>query len=264
MDSTKPMTLLLIEDDVADCVKFKDCANRRGDVKFIGMTDSSSDGIKLVQSRLPEGVILDLQLTKGEGSGIKFMDDLNKSRLPFRPIVVVTTTNTSEIARSYLEGMYIDFFYSKKQRGYSEDLVIEDLLRFRNQAQRNQQPGTPGYPKAIESPEEKEKRCYQRIDAELDMIGIRSRFVGRSYLRYGIYLQIYAGNKPVIDKVAEKFKYAYNTISAGMQTAINDVWDNEAPEELVKLYPARLNSKTGSPTPSDFIHYLAEKIRNSI
>ena len=58
MSQDKPMALLLIEDDIAECIKFKDCANRRSDITFVGMTASSIEGISLVKSHMPEGVIL--------------------------------------------------------------------------------------------------------------------------------------------------------------------------------------------------------------
>ncbi len=78
MNMTKPMSVVLIEDEVAECIQFKDCANNRSDIKFVGMTDSAEEGLKLVQSHLPEAVILDLQLSKGSGSGIGFLEALNE------------------------------------------------------------------------------------------------------------------------------------------------------------------------------------------
>jgi ActR/RegA family two-component response regulator len=71
MEKNNPMRLLLIEDEVGECIKFKDCANRRTDITFVGMTDSCEEGINRVKTLLPEAVILDLQLVKGSGSGLQ-------------------------------------------------------------------------------------------------------------------------------------------------------------------------------------------------
>jgi CheY-like chemotaxis protein len=264
MDVNKPMTIILIEDDVVDCIKFKDCANRRTDIHFVGMTDSAEDGLHLVKSKLPEAVILDLQLAKGEGNGIQFLEKLNEAKLPFRPIVMVTTSNVSRIVCDRIEELGVDWYYSKKQRDYSEKLVFDTLISLRKHLIPKRGGGLPGRLEYIVSPEEERARYYQRIDAELDRIGIRARFVGRTYLRDAIYLQIHAGKEPVIDKVAEMYKHAYNTISVGMQTAINDAWANSAPGELEELYTAKISAKSGTPTPADFIHHYADKIRNSI
>ncbi|MCL2227621.1 MAG: response regulator [Oscillospiraceae bacterium] len=267
MDKNKPMPIVLIEDDVGDCIKFKDCANRRTDVKFVGMTDSGEEGLKLVQSHLPEAVILDLQLARGAGSGLKFLEMLNETRLAFRPIIMVTTTNQSKIVNDRIEELGVDWCFCKKQRDYSEDFVFDTLHSLRRHLRMGRHSGGASADrKTIESPEERRTRIYTRIDAELDLIGIRARLKGRTYLREAIYLQIHAyeGTGSAIELVSVKFKLAYNTVSVGMQTAINNAWESAAPGELQEHYTARVSVKTGTPTPADFIHYYADKIRNTI
>jgi DNA-binding NarL/FixJ family response regulator len=267
MDTAKPMSLILIEDDVGDCIRFKDCANGRMDVKFVGMTDSCEEGIKLVQAHLPEAVILDLQLSKGQGSGIRFLEILNETKLPFRPIVMVTTANASKIVCGRIEELGADWYFCKKQRDYSQNFVFDTLLSLRKHLKPEKQDADGEIIlETMESPEERRIRIYTRIDAELDLIGIRPRLKGRGYLRDGIYIEIHKtkGSKSSIDQVAEKYKHAYNTITLGMQTAINDAWSNAAPGELEEHYTARISVKTGTPTPADFIYFYAGKIRNSI
>ena len=262
----KPMTMVLIEDDVGECIKFKDAANRRTDIKFVGMTDSSTEGLKLVQSLLPEAVILDLQLTKGSGSGIQFLEMLNKATLAFRPIIMVASSNQSRIVYGRIEELGADWYFCKKQQDYSEDFVFDTLLSLRKHLHAGKNGGSVTDRETIESPEEKKNRIYQRIDVELDLIGIRARYKGKVYLREGIFLQIHTRKESgsVIDLIATAHKHAYNTISTVMQTAINDAWNNAAPGELQEYYTARISTKTGVPTPSDFIHYYADKIRSSI
>jgi CheY-like chemotaxis protein len=266
MDKEKPMTVVLIEDDVGDCIAFKDCANSRTDIKFVGMTDSGEEGLKLVQSRLPEAVILDLQLSKGSGSGLKFLEELNKANLAFRPIIMVTSSNQSRIVSERIEELGVDWYFCKKQKDYSSDFVIDTLLSLRKHLRVGQCSGGGVGREMIESPEELKIRIYKRIDAELDLIGIRARYKGRVYLREGIYLQIYSDKQSgsVIEQVAANHKHAYNSVSTVMQTAINNAWNHAAPGELQAHYTARISAKTGTPTPSDFLHYYADKIKNSI
>lgn len=266
MKEIKPMTLLLIEDDVRDCLIFKDYINKREDVKLIGITDSSDEGIKLVQTHLPEAVILDLQLTRGSGSGIQFLKDLKAKQLAFRPIIIVTSSNQSEIVKDYIEDLGIDFYFCKRQRNYSVDLVINTLLPLRNHLRFCEDNDEKFNRAMIESPEELKYRIHERIDTELDLIGIRAKYKGRNYLREGIYLQIEERIEggSVIERVAAKNRHAYNSISTVMQTAINDAWKNANPKELEVHYTARISPKTGTPTPSDFIHYYARKIQKTL
>jgi len=70
------MPLLLIEDDIADCIKFKDCANNRTDIIFFKMTGSYSEKLKYAQTLIPDGIILGLELHNGTGSGFQFLYNL--------------------------------------------------------------------------------------------------------------------------------------------------------------------------------------------
>lgn len=266
MSIDNPMRLLLIEDDVAECLKFKDCSNRRADITFVGMTDSCEEGIKLVKSLLPEAVILDLQLVKGLGSGLKFLELINEEELTFQPIITVTTSNQSKLVCRRVEELGIDWFFCKTQKDYNEDFVIETLLSLRSALHVKQRCSFSGDRQTIESPEERNARIYKRIDAELDLIGVRPRLTGREYLREAIFLQITSAKEAgsVIEQVALKHRHAYGTISKVMQTAINNAWDNAAPGELQEHYTAHVSVKTGVPSASDFVHYYADKIRRSI
>lgn len=262
----KPMPLLLIEDDVVECVKFKDCANSRTDITFVGMTDSSEDALTLLKTRLPEGVIVDLQLVDGEGSGLQFLDEFYKADMAFRPVVVVTTGNRSRLVRDHIEAMGVDWIFSKNQRGYCADFVVSTLLRLRKSLYAVQGNEKSRSWKAVESPEDRRAKINKRIDAELDCIGIRARLKGRDYLHEGIYLQIQAGKKAgsVIDQVARNQKITYASVIRGMQTAIDNAWSNAPIVELQVHYTARISEKTGTPSASDFIFYYADKIRKTL
>ena len=100
MDNNKPVPILLIEDEVADCIAFKNCAQSRTDIVFVGMTGCASEGLENMQTMMPERVILDLELHWGEGSGFQFLSELKKSNLKIRPIIIVTTNISSKTVYS--------------------------------------------------------------------------------------------------------------------------------------------------------------------
>jgi len=266
------MRLLLIEDEIGDCLRFSDCAKRRTDIIFVGMTDSCEEGLRLVQSRLPEGVILDLQLTKGSGSGLRFLELLSTMDLTLRPIVAVTTSNQSNVVLKRIEELEADWFFSKAQQNYSEEFVVETLLSLRNALYVKQKSGavlqveSRKFGAIVESSDDRRDRIFRRIDVELDLIGIKVRLKGRLYLREAIHLKIHSKKQQgaSIEQVAHNHKIAYGTVNKVMQTAINNAWDSADIDEIHTHYTARVNSKTGVPSPSDFIFYYADKIRNSI
>lgn len=272
MEDNNPMRLLLIEDEVGTCRRFAEAANRRADIVFVGMTDSCEVGLGLVQSRLPEGVILDLLLTKGSGSGLRFLELLSKADLTLRPIVIVTTSNQSNVVLKRIEELGADWHFCKTQQNYNEDLVIETMLSLRSALPSKQTSDSPleiaprESGAVVESHDNRRDRIYKRIDVELDLIGIKAKLKGRAYLREAVYFKV---NSPKqlespIEQVAHNHRIAYGTVNKGMQTAIANAWDNADIDELHIHYTARISARTGVPTPSDFIYYYADKIQKTI
>lgn len=266
MSNSKPMPLLLIEDDIADCIKFQKLAELKPDITFVGITNSSDEGLMLLTSRLPQGVILDLQLTKGKGTGLQFLAELNKIDLAIRPIVIVTTSNQSPLLQKQVEGMGVDWVFCKSQSGYSAEMVIDTMLTLRESLYTVTREGVQNNLLTLESPEDRRARIYKRIDTELDLIGVSSRYKGRGYLRDAIYLQIHSGKSggSMIEQVAVAHKTSYSTISRVIQTAINNAWDSAGIDELKVHYTARISMKTGVPSAPDFIHFYAEKIGKNV
>lgn len=267
MGIDKPMPLLLIEDDVAECIKFKDCANNRTDITFVGMTSSSIEGLQCLKTRIPEGIILDLQLNKGRGSGLQFLEDLKNSDSVFRPIIVVTTSNRSELVYNHIEENGVDWVFCKKQADYSADLVLNTLLTLRKSLYARQGNELPVDMQTLESPEERLARISQRIDTELNLVGISSKYKGRKHLHDSIFLLINikkGASEAVINQVAAAQKGNYSAIVRAMQTAINNAWASSSIEDLQVHYTARIDYRTGVPSPTEFIHYYADKIRKTM
>jgi len=264
MDNAKPMPLLLIEDDVSMCRKFMECANKRIDITFVGMTGRSDEGIKYVTDRLPEGVILDLELNWGRGSGLEFLKELNKANLSLRPIVVVTTRNRSELVHETLHEYGVEWVFCKKQQGYSPEMVINHLLSLRPALHTVQRGDLPPEYLTLETPEELRTRIVQRIDAELNQIGLSPGFKGTPYIREAIFILISkekGESEMVFHDVAAKFETRYNNVVRNIQAAIHDAWRHNDIEMLEKHYKAHIRDKSGVPSPTEFVHYYADKIR---
>lgn len=266
MGHEKPMPILLIEDDVSECIKFKNCANQRTDITFVGMTGSSVEGLNCVKTRLPEGIILDLELNQGKGSGLQFLSDLKDVDLALRPIIVVTTNSPSEIVYNHVHDNGAAFVFYKRKSDYSQDMVLNHLLVLRKSlyAMNGELPDDL---RTLESPEERRARITRRIDTELHLVGISPKYKGRAHLLEAIeFLINIEKNAPesVINQIAAAHKTSYSAIIRTMQTAINNAWASSAIEDLCVHYTARIDIRTGIPSPTEFIHFYADKIRKTM
>lgn len=259
---SKPMKLVLIEDDVCDCNVFKELAINRTDIKFVGITDSDIDGLKLVQQFKPDGIILDLELNKGKGSGngFNFLEEVKKLKLPIKPQIVVTTNVCSDTVYDFVHKNGVDLIFYKKQENYSAKNVLNTLLLLR------------GY-KSFSNNELQsalnvncEAEISNKIDNELDLIGIGTHLQGRKYLYDAIkyIIENEDSNVTVIQALVSKYKKSNSTISRAMQNAILHAWRISSLEDLSINYTAKINYETGIPTPTELIYYYADKIKKSI
>jgi len=265
----KPMKIVLIEDDVSACKEFIECANSRKDIVFVGMTDHSDEGLEFVKNKLPEAVILDLELNWGGGSGTDFLKKLYKLELRIRPIIVVTTRNRSEMMQNHLHTKYgIEWIFCKEQNTYSPDMVIEQLLDLRSFLYKQRSNVNPEL-QTTETPEELQHRIMARISAELNEFGVSPKYKGRMIAEEAIYRLINKKNdgdsEKVFNELARARKTHYNNIVRPIQTAVTDAWDNtDDIERLLKVYTAPVRKEIGAPTPTEFVHYYADKIRRDM
>lgn len=257
-----PMTLILIEDDVKECKLFEDYVKTRKDVKFIGITDSDIEGIEYAKNNTPEGIILDLELHKGKGSGLNFLMKIKELELSYKPKIVVTTNVFSDSVYNYVHENGADIIFYKKQENYSVETVINTLFILRNVKDNS------NISKTIVLEKENETDIIsEKINAELNLIGIGPHLQGKKYLYDAIYYLLQKNettNGTVIQYLVKKYKRSNSTISRAMQNAILHAWRISAIEDLTTHYTARINYQTGVPTPTEFMYYYADKIKKII
>ena len=128
MSREKPMPILLIEDDEYEINSFKEVIQARDDVKLVQNTNSSYVGLEYVKKYIPEGIILDLELHQGEGSGLDFLENIKRINLDFKPLIIVITNVFSEIIYNYIHALGVDFIFYKKQSDYNPEIIINSMV----------------------------------------------------------------------------------------------------------------------------------------
>lgn len=261
--SNKPITLLLIEDNINDCIVFENYVKQRNDVKFLAITNSDIEGLELIKKYSPDVIILDIELHKGSGNATSFnlIETLNKMKFKIKPKIIVTTVVSSNTVYDYLHEKGVDLIFYKKQKNYSIENVINTLVLLNNYTEQTVETSTI----ELNNSEEQEEKISNMINNELDLIGVSLHLQGRKYLHDAIYFVITKSDEnnriTIIQHLINKYKRSSSTISRAMQNAILHAWRRSSLEDLEKYYTARINYETGVPTPTEFIYYYAERIR---
>ena len=260
---SKPMSILIIEDDINDCNNFIKCINNREDFELVGITDSDVDALKYVKLKHPEGIVLDLELNNGSSGNtdsLQFLSNLRKMNLNYEPIVIVTTHVHSKRTYDILHRQGIDLLMYKDHPKYSCEQVLNNFLTFRVDIVKPQV-------KTIEEElEDNENRISDLINHELDLIGVTVKLKGRKYIHDAILylIQNENSNVNVIQHLTNIYKKSGNTITNGIQNAIIHAWRVSDVTDLENYYTAKVNYETGVPTPMEFIYYYVDKIKKLI
>ena len=260
---SKPMKILIIEDDVTDCNNFINCIKGRKDVELVAVTDSDVDGLKYVKTKKPEGIILDLELNNsksGNTDSFEFLANLKKLKLNVEPIVIVTTHVNSKRTYDILHRKGVDLILYKDHPNYSCDHVLNQFINLRMPV--NSQTGC-----SIEDLfKDEEEKISNLINQELELIGVNSKLKGREYIHDAIMFLIKDENSNIsaIQHLTKIYKKPASTITNGIQNAIIHAWRVSAPDDLLKYYTSTVNHETGVPTPMELIYYYRDKIKKLI
>lgn len=258
------LNVLLVEDEPSECEAIRDYVKHTDDIRLVGATNSSDQAVEYVQKNPVDAVILDLELHKGSGNGVKFLIDLKALGLPKRPYILVTTNNISRFTHEQVRRLGADFIMTKCQKDYTAGSVV-DFLRsiqglLHSQAQ---SAGLPLGISAAASAREMSRRIEKRINRELDFVCISPKLLGRKYLREAIEI-VMAGSSDFSTKIAVKYKKSDESVIRAMQNAINVAWRTADIDDLFNHYTAHINSSKGTPTVTEFVYYYAEKIKNDL
>ena len=257
------LTILIIEDDVAACRELRQYTESLSDLKLVGITGDAEKALGMVQSTLPDVVILDIELHHGTGNGITFLAMLNALSLPLRPYILITTNNSSNVTYESARNLGADFIMSKHKPDYSAQYVIE-FIRMIQHAIINRKPNATEIMPIEDNYETNLPAYTRRVYRELDWVGISPKNIGYGYLAEAILLIIRDSSANVYKELAEMHKKSDASVERAMQNAINRAWRHSDIEELLAHYTAKVHSEKGVPTTLEFVYYYANKIKTDM
>ena len=255
------MKILIIEDDLKECENFKDCVNRRSDFEIVGITDSDIDGLNLVKSKKPDGIVLDIELNNsksGNANSLDFPSSINNLNLGYHPIIIVTTHINSKRTYEILHRNGVDLILYKGHPKYSANYVLNQFISLFDSSSKSE---LDNY---NDNKENNRNKLSDIINHELDLIGVTPNLKGRQYIHDAILYLIEnekSDNIGVIQYLTNIYKKSSTTINNGIQNAIIHAWRVSSIEDLSTYYTAKVNYETGVPTPMEFIYYYVDKIR---
>ncbi len=252
------ISILVIEDDNTACRELKESIERHEELKLVETTNNAHDALNLVRSHLPNVILLDLELHRGGGNGLIFLHELAKLHLDHPPYILITTNNMSEVTLEQAKELGADFTLTKYEDGYCAEYVIENILLMRNAIRKK---NSTVLPLPDMTPAQAEQLLINRIQRELDLLGVSTKLIGYLYLVDAILLTIQGHIGNLARALVPKYQKSEKSIERAMQSAIKQTWQSADIDDLLVYYTAKVRPERGCPTLMEFVSYYALKIK---
>lgn len=251
------MKILLIEDDLAECNELEKSVQDFENITICAMTNNATDALSLTKYHLPDVVILDLELHMGGGNGLEYLSDLKQLNLVHRPLVIVTTNNTSKIVLDTARDLGAAMILTKYEQDYSATYVLKTISLMQNTLKTS---STSDLNLSTLSPADREHHIRTYLHSQLNLLGVSPKYKSYDYLIDAILLLSQNPHALIGKELSNKYRTSANSIERAMQSAIKRTWLHADPLDLQKYYTAHISPQRGAPTLMEFIHYFSKQI----
>lgn len=254
------LDIILVEDDFSDCKEMTAAIDdNSNDFNLVSITNNAAVAVNFIKNNQPDVLILDLELSLGQGSGFDVLKGIKDEFLNYPPYIVITTNNISNITHAVARENGGDYIFVKSQTGYSASQVI-NFLKTAKTAILNRRKTVFADPN-IMSNSNKKQHLYANINNYLLKVGISPKLSGYDYLKDAIYYIATDQTRYFIKEIAIKHNKTHANIERSMQNAINSAWSKESIEDLLMNYKAKISSEKGVPTINEFVYYYANLLK---
>lgn len=256
--------ILILEDDLDERIQFENVSKETEKIEIIGNTADATEALNIAVAQKPHAIIIDLELHDGIGNGLQFLSDLRNSSCKNKPYLLVTTNNSSHTTHDAARSFGADFILTKYEKDYSAayvlnfiKMMLSTLGKERSDTSKSCEDNKLSFHDIPES------ELIEFIRNEIIRIGISPKAVGFKYLVDAVLIKLIDSHANIYKTLGPKYKKSDPSIERAMQYAINIAWRTGDPDDLLKLYTARINSDRGVPTIMEFVYFYVSKTQNN-
>lgn len=254
--------VLMVEDEQEICEQYRALAQQQEGLDIVYDTGSEQKALNYLRRHPIDVMILDLELT--EGDGISLLDAIQEEKLQ-KPFIIVVTNTVSKVTLSYVRTHGADYIYQKINAGYSPHHVlrlIEKLYPYNCYAE----PFEDNRPELLQIKWELNQAVLRRnVQTELEHMGFSHKVNGFEYLLDAILLcvnhkqrDVYVTSE-IYPEIAEKWHTTQMRVERAIRWSIERAFRKANIHRLHQHYPFQYDADKGRPSNSQFILNMASK-----
>ena len=255
--------VMLVEDEMEVRKGFRAAFAHCRTMSLVYETDSEQQALDYLEIHEVDVLILDIELT--EGDGLSLLHEIEVCGLE-KPFIIVVTNTGSCVTLGYMRAHGADYIYRKTNLAYSPEKVlsvIEKIYPF----QRIEEDRQCTYTLTTFKNAKEDQATKKYIGDELEKMGFRRRQVGFVYIVEAIFLLIRnRTDKPCVwneiySLIAQEHQTTQDGVERGIRNAIESVFTGAGVNNLYQYYPFDYDEEKGRPTNTEFLKNMAERLK---
>lgn len=255
--------IMIVEDEPEVREGFRMSLAEYETLSLVYETDSELQALDYLEIHTVDVLILDLELT--EGDGLSLLDEIETRGLE-KPFIIVVTNTGSQVTLSYMRAHGADYIYQKTNRAYSPAKVLSVIEKI-YPYQRVEDNRQCMHAVSAFSQLKEDQITMKYIEDELEKMGFRRRSVGFGYAAEAIFLLIRDKEErlhvssEIYPLIARKYHTTRDGVERGIRNAIEATFMGASVNALHRYYPFPYDEEKGRPTNTEFLKNMAERLK---
>lgn len=255
--------VMLVEDEMEVRKGFRAAFAHCRTMSLVYETDSERQALDYLEIHEVDVLILDIELT--EGDGLSLLHEIEVRGLE-KPFIIVVTNTGSCVTLSYMRAHGADYVYRKANLSYSPEKVLSVIEKI-YPYQRIEEDRQCTYTLSTFKNVKEDQATKKYIGDELEKMGFRRRQVGFVYIVEAIFLLIRnRTDKPCVwneiySLIAREHHTTRSGVERGIRNAIESVFTEADVNDLYEYYPFDYDEEKGRPTNTEFLKNMAERLQ---
>lgn len=259
------INVLIVDDNKQFCDILSDYLEIQSDIAITGIANDGIEALKLIKESEADVIVLDLIMPHLDGLGVlEAIKTMNLGVIP--KIIVLSAIGQDQITQRALT-LGADYYVIKP---FNMEVLVERIRQMFTNTYSN---GSIGKSVELSNNFANELNKNQASDLEEQItniireIGIPAHIKGYMYLREAINIAIYnveclsSVAKELYPEVAKKFNTTASKVERAIRHAIIIAWTRGNVETIEKLFGYTASTEDGKLTNSEFIAFVADKLR---
>jgi two-component system response regulator (stage 0 sporulation protein A) len=259
------INIIIADDNREFCDILNEYLSKQEDIVVTGIAQDGVEALKLIKEKQPDLVVLDLIMPQLDGLGV--LEKLNTMDYPMPSIIVLSAVGQDKITQRAMS-LGADYYIIKP---FDMKVLIRRIRQISNKA--IDSGDVKGIPNALNT----EVKINGNKSVDIDMIdqitnimheiGIPAHIKGYMFAREAINMVVNdvellsAVTKELYPSIGEKFNTTASRVERAIRHSIEVAWGRGQIETINKIFGYSIRNGKGSPTNSEFIAMVADKLR---